>query len=99
MSKGRKITDNRVSAHAARLVANCIVAYNAMILNIVYEKMVPEGVPEEILEKFARISPIAWQHLFFTGRYSFKKASRTSIDVAALAEVLEQHLKQAFWKS
>lgn len=97
--KGRKITDNRVSAHAARLVANCIVAYNAMILNRVYEKMVSEGVPEEILEKFARISPIAWQHLFFTGRYSFKKANKTSIDVAALAELLEQHLKQSFWKS
>ncbi len=97
--KGKKITDNRVSAHAARLVANCIVAYNAMILNRVYEKMVAEGVPEEILEKFARISPIAWQHLFFTGRYSFKKANKTSIDVAALAELMEQHLKQAFWKS
>ncbi|ELZ7234018.1 Tn3 family transposase [Vibrio parahaemolyticus] len=97
--KGKKISDNRVSAHAARLVANCIVAYNAMILNRVYEKMVTEEVPEEILEKFARISPIAWQHLFFTGRYSFKKANKTSIDVAALAELMEQHLKQAFWKS
>lgn len=61
--------------------------------------MVSEGVPEEVVEKFARISPITWQHLFFTGRYSFKKASKTSIDVAALAQLLEQHLKQAFWKS
>ncbi|MGB0360437.1 MAG: Tn3 family transposase [Endozoicomonas sp.] len=95
--KGKKVTDNRASAHAARLVANCIVAYNAIILNRVYEKMVAEGVPEEILEKFARISPIAWQHLFFTGRYSFKKASKTSIDVAALAERLEEHLRQVFW--
>ena len=96
--KGRKITDNRVSAHAARLVANCIVAYNATILNQVYEKMVSEGVSKEILEKFARISPIAWQHLFFTGRYSFKKANKTSIDVSALAELVEQHLKREFWK-
>ena len=95
--KGRKISDNRVSAHAARLVANCVVAYNAIILNTVYEKMVAEGVSEKILEEFARISPIAWRHLFFTGRYSFKKANKTSIDVAALAEMMEKHLKQAFW--
>ena len=95
--KGRKISDNRISAHAARLVANCIVAYNAIILNTVYEKMVAEGVSEKILEEFARISPVAWHHLFFTGRYSFKKASKTAIDVAAMAEMLEKHLKQAFW--
>ncbi|WP_339353664.1 Tn3 family transposase [Xenorhabdus budapestensis] len=97
--KGRKITDNRVSAHAARLVANCIVAYNAMILNRVYEQMVSESIPKEIRDKFVRISPIAWQHLFFTGRYNFKKASKNAIDISALADLLEQHLKQVFWKS
>lgn len=95
--KGRKISDNRISAHAARLVANCIVAYNAIILNTVYEKMVAEGVSEKILDEFARISPIAWHHLFFTGRYSFKKASKTVIDVVVMAEMLEKHIKQAFW--
>ena len=95
--KGRKITDNRISAHAARLVANCIVAYNALILNRVYEKMVAEGVSTKILDEFARISPIAWHHLFFTGRYSFRKAGKNAIDVAAMADMLEKHLKQSFW--
>jgi len=99
--KGRKVSDNRISAHAARLVANCIVAYNALILNTVYEKMmaegVSEGVSEKIIEEFARISPIAWHHLFFTGRYSFKKAGETVIDVVAMAEMLEKHLKQTIW--
>src|SRR3990167_1698265 len=28
--KGKKIMDNRVSAHAVRLIANCIVAYNSI---------------------------------------------------------------------
>jgi TnpA family transposase len=95
--KGRKITDNRISAHAARLVANCIVAYNALILNRVYEKMLAEGVSAKILDEFARISPIAWHHLFFTGRYSFRKAGKNAIDVAAMADMLEKHLKQSFW--
>ena len=34
--KGKTITDNRISAHAVRLIANCIIAYNSMILNAVY---------------------------------------------------------------
>ena len=70
-----------------------------LTLNRVYEKMVTEEVPEEILEKFMRICPFSWQYLLFTGHYSFKKANKISIDVAALAELMEQHLKQAFWKS
>jgi TnpA family transposase len=37
--KGKKIVNNRVSAHAARLIANCIIAYNSVILNTVYENM------------------------------------------------------------
>lgn len=95
--KGKKVTSNRVSAHAARLVANCVVAYNALILNFVYEKMVEEGVSSEIINEFARISPIAWVHLFFTGRYSFKKKNGNP-DVKAMAKMLEDHLKQKFWK-
>lgn len=94
---GKKISDNRISAHATRLVANCIVAYNALILNTVYEKMLAEGVSKKILEEFARISPLAWHHLFFTGRYSFKSTNKMAIDVAAMADMLEQHIKQSFW--
>ena len=94
---GRKISDNRIGAHAARLVANCIVAYNALILNTVYEKMLAEGVSKKILDEFARISPLAWHHLFFTGRYSFKNTNKMAIDVAAMASMLEQHLKQILW--
>jgi len=94
--KGKRIVENRISAHAARLIANCIVAYNSTILNAVYEKMVAEGVDQEIIDEFTRISPIAWSHTLFTGRYSFKK-SNGDIDVAAMARILEEHLKQNFW--
>ena len=97
MFKGKKIVDNRVSAHASRLVANCIIAYNSTILNVVYEKMVKGGVSQAIIDEFARISPIAWTHLLFTGRYSFKK-SNGDIDVSEMADIVERHLKQRFWK-
>lgn len=94
--KGKKIVDNRVSAHAARLIANCIIAYNSIILNAVYEKMMANGVAQDIIDEFARIFPIAWIHMLFTGRYSFKK-SDGNIDVEAMAQILERHLKQHFW--
>ena len=95
--KGKKIVNNRVSAHAVRLVANCIIAYNGIILNTVYEKMLKDGVSQDIIDEFIRISPIAWAHIAFTGKYSFKK-SNGAIDIEAMVEALEKHLKQHFWK-
>ncbi|PHM69990.1 Tn3 family transposase [Xenorhabdus kozodoii] len=95
--KGKKIVENRVSAHAARLVANCIIAYNSMILNAVYQKMLVNDVSQEIIDEFTRISPIAWTHTLFTGRYNFKR-NNGKIDVEAMARILESHLKQHFWR-
>ena len=95
--KGKKIKKNRGSAHAIRLVANCIIAYNSIILNSIYEKMVKEGVSQEIIDEFLRISPIAWIHIAFTGQYNFKK-SNGDIDIGALMAALEQQLKKHFWK-
>ena len=96
--KGKRIVDNRVSAHAARLIANCIIANNSIILNAVYGKMIKNGVAQEIIDEFIRISPIAWVHILFTGRYNFKKSSGI-IDIAAMALEMEKHLKQYFWKT
>ena len=93
---GQRIIDNRVSAQSSRLVANCIIAYNSMILNAVYEKMIEQNAPESVIEKFVRISPIAWSHTLFTGRYNFKKSS-TSINVEAMAKIIEDELKAQFW--
>ncbi len=90
--KGQKVVDNRVSAHAARLISNCIIAYNSIILNTVYEKMVKDGAAQNTIDEFARISPIAWIHILFTGRYIFEKING-KIDIKAMAQALEQHFK------
>jgi hypothetical protein len=95
--KGKKIIDNRISAHAVRLIANCIIAYNSMILSAVYENMLKAGVSEGIIAEFARISPIAWVHIVFTGKYNFKKSTGV-IDIVALAHEIEKYIKQHFWK-
>ena len=60
--------------------------------------MLKEGVSQDIIDKFARISPIAWAHIAFTGKYSFRK-SNGDIDIKAMMSALEKHLKEYFWKS
>jgi TnpA family transposase len=95
--KGKKIENNQISAHAVRLVANSIIAYNSIILNTVYERMLAAGTSQAIIDEFARISPIAWSHIAFTGKYNFRK-SNGDIDVDAMVNELEKHLKLHFWK-
>jgi TnpA family transposase len=89
---GKKIIDNRISAHATRLVANCSVAYNATILNGVYERMLKDKLPVEALERFLKISPIAWSHISFTGKYNFKKIDG-HVDFEELIIALEKRMK------
>jgi len=64
--------------------------------NELYEKMLKDGVSQQIIDKFLRISPIAWAYIAFTGKYNFKK-SDGQIDIAAMVDALEKHLKQRFW--
>ncbi|CDL81878.1 Tn3 family transposase [Xenorhabdus szentirmaii] len=95
--QGKKIVDNRISARAARLIANCIIAYNSLVLHSVYERMLTNGVSQEIMDEFIRISPIAWSYTLLTGRYNLKK-SKGEIDVEAMSLMLEEYVKQHFWK-
>jgi TnpA family transposase len=95
--KGKTIENNQISAHAVRLVANSIIAYNSIILNTVYERMLAAGTSQAIIDEFARISFIAWSHIAFTGKYNFRK-SNGDIDVYAMVNELEKHLKRYFCK-
>ena len=90
--KGRKIVDNRISAHAARLIANCIIAYNATMLSSIYEKMLKSNVKQELMDEFLRISPIAWSYLLFTGQYSFK-SNNGNIDIKAMTRLIENKIQ------
>lgn len=58
-------------------------------------KMIKYGASKDALREFCRISPIAWSHLVFTGRYSFVK-NDGQIDIALLVEKLEEILREKF---
>lgn len=89
---GKTIVNNAINMHASRLVANCIIAYNAMLLNAVYLRLVKRVGEEKAKKIIARISPVAWQHLIFTGRYRFTNG-QNGIDFERFVEMLEQKLE------
>lgn len=60
--------------------------------------MIRECASQEVIDEFAIISPIAWVHILFAGRYSFQK-STGNIDVGEMAKIVEIHLRQYFWKA
>jgi TnpA family transposase len=66
-----KASNNAVCTQSVCLVSNMIVAYNATILNTIYENMKNNGAFEKELERFLRISPMSWVHIGLTGKYTF----------------------------
>lgn len=59
--------------------------------------MLAEGVAQDVIEEFARISPIAWAHILFTGRYRFKNNNEL-INISGIIQILEDQLKQGIWR-
>ena len=91
--KGRKIVSNAISNQASRLVANCIIAYNATLLEHVYQRLVVRYGKASADQVIARLSPVAWQHILFTGRYHFKNHS-DGIEIDKFVNILEGKLEQ-----
>ncbi|MDA1364051.1 MAG: Tn3 family transposase [Candidatus Marinimicrobia bacterium] len=87
------LVDNNVSAHAVRLLANEIISYNATILNIIYERLIAACAPKSVIDNFIRISPVAWEHISFTGRYNFTK-DNTIVDLEKIVRFLEEKLNK-----
>ena len=69
----------------ARLMTNCIIYYNAMILNDVLQKLENEG-DTKLIDQLKYISPAAWQHINLYGYYTFEKALSGIINTMEMAE-------------
>lgn len=92
--KGRKIISNATSIQASRLVSNCVIAYNAMILDKVYQRLCVAVGEKKAKAIMSKISPVAWQHILFTGRYHFRD-QEGRIDFDNLIELLEKRLRKS----
>ena len=69
-----------------RLIANCIIFYNALILSNVLRCQAEKG-DSSATGSLASVSPVAWQHINFYGRYEFTKSFQP-IDIDAIVQEL-----------
>jgi len=76
--------EQQIWNECGRLIANCVIFYNAMILSNVLRYQVERGdaVAATALEQ---VSPVAWQHINFYGRYEFTKSVHP-IDIEAIVQ-------------
>lgn len=79
----RSQNEQEIWNECARLIANAMVHYNAMVLSEMV-KVFEKQKDRETLKNFERISPIAWQHINFYGRYQFDK-DLEPLNLAAMA--------------
>ncbi len=71
----------------ARLMANCMIYYNATILNALLSKLKnEENIKLTNLLKY--ISPVAWVNINLYGYYTFEQAHKPSIDIEKLANAI-----------
>ncbi|MCS4320797.1 TnpA family transposase [Serratia sp. BIGb0234] len=64
----------------ARLIANCVIYYNSVILSGLVDKSEKQN-NKKAIEILANLSPVAWGHILLGGNYSFEeKAAITSLD-------------------
>ena len=80
--------EQQLWSECGRLIANCILYYNASILSNVLAHRESSGDVEGI-EVLKQISPVAWQHINLYGRYEFRKCSEP-IDLDDIVRQLTQ---------
>jgi len=71
-----------ISNQSGKLIANGIVYYNSIILSRLLEKYTVENNQKAIV-RLKKISPVAWQHMFFQGHYTFC-SNKNPIDLDAI---------------
>ena len=68
----RSQNEQEIWNESARLIANAVVHYNSMILSEMV-KVFEKQRDMTSLKNLERISPLAWQHINFYGRYQFDR--------------------------
>lgn len=78
--------EQQIWGDSARLLTNCIIYYNASILSdlLTYKEGLGDRAGMALL---SLVSPVAWQHINFHGRYEFVKPPEL-IDLTAITQQL-----------
>ncbi len=76
--------EQQIWSECSRLLANCVIYYNACILSEWLKRKEIQGNPGQI----KRVSPVSWKHINFYGEYHFCEASE-GIDLAKMVDEME----------
>lgn len=82
--------DQQIWNECSRLIANCIIYYNAALLSNLLAHKERSGDTQGT-ELVKQISPVAWQHINFYGRYEFTKGPEP-VSLDAIVEELSRLL-------
>jgi len=82
--------EQQIWNECGRLIANCVIFYNAMILSNVLHYQTERG-NATAAAALKQISPVAWPHINFHGRYEFTKSVQP-IDIEAIVQGLVTRL-------
>ena len=77
----------RPSAKVSRLLANCIIYYNACILSELLERA-ERGQDYQRADAIKRANPASWKHVNLYGAYSFLDIG-DGVDLQELVNLLE----------
>lgn len=80
--------DQHLWGECSRLLTNAIIYYNATILSSLLAYKETHGDTEGVA-LLARVSPVAWQHINWYGRYEFRKQLE-AINMTAIIQALTQ---------
>lgn len=78
--------DQHLWSECSRLIANCIIFYNASILSALLLRNQEKG-HEDPAALLRHISPVAWQHINFYGRFEFASIPAL-IDIASILQAI-----------
>ncbi len=68
--------EQHIWSECTRFLANCIIFYNAYLLSTLLTQKEQEGKKAEA-EIIKHISPVAWRHVNFLGRFEFHRQQNT----------------------
>ncbi len=80
--------EQQLWGECARLLTNCIIYYNAVLLSqlAAHKARLGDAQGAALL---AHVSPVAWQHINFYGRYEFSKGPE-AINLEEIIQALDQ---------
>ena len=78
--------EQQIWSECSRLITNCIIYYNATILSDLLRLKEQQGDARQVA-LLEHVSPVAWQHINFHGRFEFR-SSPEQIDIETMVQEL-----------